>query len=302
MKNILICFALCVSLTACLKQSYPNNGSLISQGQKIQGAIVLRDWHGHALEKPEGQVLAQFVNTAQREVLRAGLRLPHLAKNSKAQRVTTQCEILHEPKSSQRALEYRASTESTVSMGKISFGTSASNLVPLLEGNNHLYKLNLQPGFESGIYLASVEGNSKTSGFSIKISMPERMSKVFVAGQDFETSATAFRKSEPLQLSWEAPKGEFDIEFNQMEFELISETDKEVVSLICGMKEKDLLSNSSTTVRWEIPSNYLQALEATTSGLAILKRGQWMRASSPDIGVVNFEGVRIYATQALIAE
>jgi hypothetical protein len=301
MKTILICFALCVSLTACLKQNYPNNGSSISQGQKIQGAFVLRDWHGHALEKPEGQVLAQFVNTAQREVLRAGLRLPQLVKNASSQRVTTQCEILHEPKSNQKLLEFKASSDATVSMGKISFGNSANNLVPLLEGNNHLYQLSLQPGFESGIYLASIEGNAKTPGFSIKISMPERMGKAFVAGQDFETSATAFRKSEPLQLSWDAPKGEFDIEMNQMEFELISETDKEVVSLICGIKEKDLLTNSST-VQWEIPSNYLQALEATTSGLAILKRGQWMRASSPEIGVVNFEGVRIYATQALIAE
>ncbi len=301
MKKVFSFGFLLMALTGCLKQKYPM-GNTSLQNQTIQGAIVLRDWHGKALEKPQGHVLAQFVQPSTKAfALKAGLKLPALARASGTEKVTTQCEVIHEPKSTNHPIATGDSKDVTVNMGKVAFGTSANNLVSLTEGENHLYSLNLQPNFESGIYLASVEGNTQTPGFAIKMSMPERMGQVIVAGQDFETSATAFRKNEPLSLSWEAPKGEFDLKTNQMELELISETDKEVVSVICGAMEKDLMTSSST-VTWEIPSNYLQALDATPNGLAILKRGQWMRASSPEIGVVSFEGVRIYATPALISE
>lgn len=301
MRNLLLAVICCLGLTGCLKQNYPT-GNNISEGQQIQGAVVLRDWHGKALEKPEGHVLAQFIGASKSDnVFKAGLRRPIQLAGTTVSRPVTQCEVIHEPKSTAKLVGFKGAKDVAVSMGKVSFGMSPTTLENLTEGENHLYKLLLQPNFASGIYLAAVEGNTKTPSFSVKMSMPERMENVLIAGQDFETSATAFRKSEPLPLSWDAPKGEFDISYNQMELEIISETEKEVVSLVCDVMEKDLMTNSPT-VSWEVPSNYLQALDATTSGLAILRRGQWMRASSADIGVVSFEGVRIYATQALIAE
>ena len=301
MKTRILCLMFLVGLPACLKQNYPS-GNNLSQSQKIQGAIVMRDWHGKALEKPEGHVLAQFLNpTKSQSVYHGGLRNPLRAGVKSTTSTATQCQVIQEPKINLVTGGFEGNKDVTVSMGKISFGVSENSLKSLTEGENHLYKLNLQPNFESGIYLASIEGNVKTPGFSLKMSMPERMDHVFVAGQDFETSATAFRKSEVLQLSWDAPKGDFDIKINQMELEIISETDKEVVSLVCDVMEKDLMTNAST-VSWEIPTNYLQALDATSSGLVVLKRGQWMRASSEEIGTISFEGVRIFATQALIAE
>ncbi len=297
MKTKYLSLFLLLPFTACLKQNYPTSNSS-AQSNTIKGAIVLRDWHGKALEKPEGHVLAQFVKPSVRgKALKEGLRLPELAHKISSGKGTTQCEVIHEPKEPSKEV----TKDITLSVGKVSFGTTTNDLVPLTEGENHLYQLLLQPNFSSGIYLASVEGTATTPSFAVKTSMPERMSHVRVAGQDFETSATAFRKNEPLNLSWDAPTGDFDLKMNQMELEVISENDKETITLICASMEKDLMGNSST-VNWEIPSNYLQALDATSSGLAILKRGQWMRASSPDIGVVSFEGVRIYATSAFISE
>jgi hypothetical protein len=299
MRVIIPSFLCLLSLTACLKQNYPA-GNSSAQSNTIRGAIVMRDWHGKALEKPVGHVLAQFAKpTANSLALSEGLRLPGLVKNKNSVKGPSQCQVIHEPKTGGEKAE--RSRDVILSVGKVLFGTSANNLVPLLEGENHLYKLDLQPDFASGIYFAAVEGTTATPQFSVKMSMPERMGHVMVAGQDFETSATAFRKGESLKLSWDAPTGEFDLKINQMELEVSSENDKEVVTLVCGVMEKDLLTNSST-VNWEIPSNYLQALDATPSGLVMLKRGQWMKASSPEVGVVSFEGVRTYATQALISE
>lgn len=296
MRTVIVLFFSVLSLTACLKQNYPA-GNSSAQSNTIRGAIVMRDWHGKALEKPVGHVLAQFAKpTAQSIVLKEGLRLPSLAKNTNSVEIASQCQVIHEPKS-----KTTESRDMILSVGKVLFGTSANDLVPLVEGENHLYKLDLQPNFSSGIYLASVEGTTTTPQFAVKMSMPERMGHVMVAGQDFETSATAFRKGESLKLSWDAPTGDFDLKINQMELEVSSENEKEIITLVCGVMEKDLLTNSST-VNWEIPSNYLQALDATPSGLVMLKRGQWLKASSPEVGVVSFEGVRTYATQALISE
>jgi hypothetical protein len=296
MRVVIVSFLCLLSLTACLKQNYPA-GNSSAQSNTIRGAIVMRDWHGKALEKPVGHVLAQFAKPSANSVsLKEGLRFPGLAKSKNSAQAPSQCQVIHEPKT--KSIESR---DMVLSVGKVLFGTSENDLAPLVEGENHLYKLDLQPNFSSGIYLASVEGTTTTPQFSVKMSMPERMGHVMVAGQDFETSATAFRKGESLKLSWDAPTGDFDLKMNQMELEVSSENDKEVITLVCGVMEKDLLTNSST-VNWEIPSNYLQALDATPSGLVMLKRGQWLRASSPEVGVVSFEGVRTYATPALIAE
>lgn len=301
MRVVMLSVFCCLGLTACLKQNYPS-GNNLSQTQRVQGAIVLRDWHGKALEKPEGHVLAQFVSETEKNgVFKAGLRRPGLISENSNIRNTTQCQIVHEPKANRNYEGFAGAKGPTLSMGKIAFGTSVNDLLPLTEGENHLYKLSLPTNFESGVYLANIEGNGKVPGFAIKMSMPERMNHVLVAGQDFETSATAFRKSEPLNLSWDAPKGDFDIKYNQMELEIVSETSNEMVSLVCDIMEKDLMTTTST-VNWEIPTNYLQALDATQSALTILRRGQWMRASSADIGTISFEGVRIYATPTLIAE
>jgi len=297
MKTKVFALGLLIPLTACLKQNYPL-GNNNAQSNTIKGAIVMRDWHGKALESPQAHVLAQFVKpAADKGAVRLGLRLPELAHKKGPNRESTQCEVIREPK----PINSVQAKDATVSVGKVLFGTNSDNLFALTEGDNHLYQLPLQSNFAPGIYVASVEGTQVTPSFAMKLSMPEIMSHVLVAGQDFETSATAFRKNESLRLSWDAPTGEFDLKVNQMELEITSETEKETVSLVCAAIEKDLMSGS-TVVNWEIPSNYLQALDATTSGLVVLKRGQWMRASNPDIGVVSFEGVRIYATPALIAE
>ncbi|MCX6102771.1 MAG: hypothetical protein NT000_05845 [Proteobacteria bacterium] len=301
MKSFLLACVCFISVTGCLKQVTPS-GNSNAQSNAITGAIVMRDWHGRAIEKPDGHVMAQFTKSGVRaSSLEGGLKLPYLSHPQKSavdgDRAVTRCEIIKEPKTPKP--ENRASA--TVTVGKVSFGTSSNDLVSLTEGENHLYKLDLQPNFTSGIYFTTVEGTKTTPNFSVKMSMPERMSHVIVQGQDFETSATAFRKTEPLRLSWDSPTGDLDLKINQMELEIISDTATETVSLICGVVEKDLMVGSQT-ITWDIPVTYLQSLNATTSAFVILKRGQWMRASSPDIGVISFEGVRVYATQALIAE
>jgi len=297
MKSAVLLSFVFLLLTGCLKQKYPT-GTSSAQSNTIRGAIVMRDWHGKALEKPEAHVLAQFLKSSDsRTIQSSGLKRPLLAREKREPNQTTQCEIIREPKKN----SVRDEVEQMLSVGKILFGTNSNDLSALTEGNNHLYSLSLPSNFQSGIYLASIEGTTMTPAFAVKMSMPERMDNVLVAGQDFEISATAFRKDEPLRLSWDAPQGDFDLKINQMELEVISENDKETITLVCAAMEKDLLS-SNRAADWEIPTNYLQALNATPNGLVILKRGQWMRASSPEIGVVSFEGVRIYATSALIAE
>lgn len=297
MKNAVLLSFVAFLLTGCLKQKYPT-GTSSAQSNTIKGAIVMRDWHGKALEKPEAHVLAQFLKSSDnRTVQSPGLKRPLLVREKRGIDQTTQCEVIREPKKTSS----RDTVEQMLSVGKILFGTNSNDLTALTEGNNHLYSLSLQSNFSAGIYLASIEGTTTTPAFAVKMSMPERMSHALVAGQEFESSATAFRKDEPLRLSWDAPQGDLDLKINQMELEVVSENDKEIISLICVSMEKDLLT-SNQTAEWEIPTNYLQTLNATPQGLVILKRGQWMRASSPEIGVVSFEGVRIYAAPALIAE
>jgi len=299
MKNYQACtiFIPLLFSIGCLKQKYPT-GSSSAQSKIIRGAIVMRDWHGKALEKPEAHVLAKFLKVAdERSVKRVGLKRPELAHRKRDNRSITQCEVIREPKQS-RTLK---SEDQLLSVGQVAFGTSSSDLVPLTEGQNHLYSLSLTPNFNPGIYLASIQGTESAPSFAVKLSMPERMGHVSVDGQDVEVSATAFRKSEPLTLSWDAPSGDLDLQINQMELEVVSENDQEIITLVCAAMEKDLLA-SNTVASWEIPTNYLQTLNATLNGLVLLKRGQWMKASSPEIGVVSFEGVRIYAAPALISE
>jgi hypothetical protein len=302
MKVTKLSLVLCLSLTGCLVQKNPT-GNISNESNTIIGDVVIRDLHGKALEKPKGEVLAQFVKPSQsRASFATKLLLPPMSTPHSKDRGTTQCKISRTPNHSGAFVfdEDRSATALTV--GEVSFGTGQSDLTPLQEDTNHLYQLSLQPNFPGGIYYALVKGTSTAPHFSLKMAMPESMNHVLAQGQDFETSSsTAFRKSETLQLSWDAPTTDLDIQSNQMELVVVSQNDQETVQLVCGILEKDLMANSPT-VNWAIPNNYLQGLDATTKGLLVLKRAQLREASSASIGVVDVESLRVYATNALIAE
>lgn len=285
-------FVFCLPLlAACLNQREPGPNNNLQNAKSVKGLVLMKDIQGYGLKETSAFIGAAFEKKASVKKI-SGIRSRSFQTESR----DIQCNIKKQPISQTHA----ASASTTVSVGKLGFAPiTSSSLIQMPEQAEHVYYYKLGKAFAPGLYLVKSEGSAEALSFDEYISMPELLTHVVVAGEDMELKGTAFRKSEPLKITWDAasvPNSK-----NIMVMDIVGESSTEEVQLSCGIKESDLLSENNSTL-WEIPVNYLSALPATLRGAIRVQRLHYDKSSKPEIADIEMEGSRIWITGAAISE
>jgi len=280
-------------ITGCFfdSKTEPNPNVQNQKSEIVGGEIIMQDVHGvNRGADAEAQFGMYQVNNQQKlSRMYRGLSRQVTAESSP-------CSISRSPIKAPTG-----SSRELVSVGRLLFGPLTSeNLLEMKENSRHAYQYLLNEGIAAGLYQFVAEGKDKAPKFAEVLSMPEDLTQVLVNGFDFSKDPVNIKKSENMNISWNATS--FENERDSIILTVMTDTQDEHVDLNCKIQERTLGKENKMT-NWVIDKKEFQDMPTTSTnlGMIALLRYHILERKNKE-PVLNLIGLRMYNTVAGIGE